>query len=144
MTRTPNPARGTVALLNVGDGDTTLSFDPSKPAERLRAARIVADMLKRGYALMVKEPDGAGGDHWRRVQSFDETRCEYLIADFDSAIAREHDQQEDTHGHQPQEIAPAATSTEPAAGPPAKRSYRVRRVDAGRASTVAVAPIAGG
>jgi hypothetical protein len=44
----------TVGILNVGTGDTKLVFDKDDPAECIRAARIVADMLRRGYALLVE------------------------------------------------------------------------------------------
>jgi hypothetical protein len=135
---------GQVALLNVGDGDTTLSFDPKNPAERLRAARIVADMLKRGYALMVRRPDGKGGEHWVRVKEFDETQCEYLVADFDSAVAAAHDQQEENHANKPQEAGAPAAPRGQAQAPATKRGRGVQRVPAASARTVAIAPVAGG
>lgn len=37
---------GEVGVLNVGAGDTKLSFDPSNQADRIRAARIVKDMSR--------------------------------------------------------------------------------------------------
>jgi len=39
---------GEVAILSVGEGDTKLTFDKNNPAETIRAARIVGDMLRRG------------------------------------------------------------------------------------------------
>mgnify|MGYP002142381953 CR=1 FL=1 len=44
---------GTVAILNVSAGDTKLTFDPKMPAEVARAAKVVKDMLRRGFALLV-------------------------------------------------------------------------------------------
>lgn len=63
-----------LTILNVGHGDTKLSFDPSKPAERKRASRIVADMMKLGYSICVRE-----GDRWIRASGFDPEKTEYLI-----------------------------------------------------------------
>lgn len=135
-------AAGEVALLNVGDGDTKLSFDPKNPAERIRAARIVADMLKRGYALLIQLPDGS----FTRCLEFREDVCEYVIADFDSKTAAEHDAQETEDGDQQDETskgpaAPAGTKA------PARRRGRkpaTVAVPAASARAVAVAPTAGG
>lgn len=70
---------GQIGILNVGAGDTKLTFDKDNPAETIRAARIVKDMLRRGYALLIKTPEG----QYTRVRSFDEQTCEYIIADYD-------------------------------------------------------------
>lgn len=48
---------GQIGILNVGAGDTKISFDKNNPAERIRSARIVTDMLRRGYALLVEVTD---------------------------------------------------------------------------------------
>ena len=48
---------GQIGVLNVGAGDTKLSFDKNNPAEMIRSARIVTDMLRRGYALLVEVTD---------------------------------------------------------------------------------------
>lgn len=73
---------GAVAVLNVGAGDIRLSFDPTNMAERIRAKRIVQDMLRGGYALLVEvEKDGVKA--FQRALSFDEERCEYIVADYD-------------------------------------------------------------
>lgn len=72
--------RGTVAVLNVGDGDTRLSFDKDNPAERERASRIVADMLKRGYAILVQVGEKEGKPLFQRADAFDPDTCEYIIA----------------------------------------------------------------
>lgn len=71
---------GTVSILNVGEGDTKLSFDKNNPAERKRAAKIVADMLKRGYALLVQVGEHNGEPVYQRVKAFDPKTCEYIIA----------------------------------------------------------------
>lgn len=69
---------GEVGILNVGAGDIRISFDGKNPAELIRAKRIVKDMLRGGYALLVKV-----GDHYQRALDFDEATCEYVIADYD-------------------------------------------------------------
>lgn len=144
MSKMPK-ADGELSVLNVGDGDTKLSFDPKNPAERIRAARIVGDMLKRGYALLVARDDGKGGTEYVRAEAFDPQTCEYIIADFDPVAAAEHDakeQQEQQDGQQGQASAPAAPGA--AAKAPASPRGRTRRVDASKARAVGVAPISGG
>lgn len=72
---------GELGILNVGAGDTKLSFDKANPAERARAAKIVEDMLKRGYALLIEVgKDEKGEAIYRRARSFDPKTCEYIIA----------------------------------------------------------------
>lgn len=68
-----------VSILNVGEGDTKLSFDPEKPVERERAARVVTDMLRRGYAISIYIGEKNGKRQYRRAKGFDPKTCEYLI-----------------------------------------------------------------
>jgi hypothetical protein len=136
---------GTVAILNVGAGDTKLSFDPSNPAERIRAARIVRDMIRRGYALLIETGEVDGKKQYQRATDFNEQTCQYIIADFDPIIAAEHDAHEEDHGHQQEQTQSGTAPSAAAAVAPARRGRgRPRKVDAGSASAVAVAPIAGG
>jgi hypothetical protein len=83
-----------IGILNVGAGDTKLVFDKNNPAECIRAARIVKDMLRRGYALLVDVGEGKT----QRVLDFDETQCEYIIADLDPVAAEAADREEQEHG----------------------------------------------
>jgi len=140
-------APGEVGLLNVGTGDIRLSFDPNNPAERIRAARVVKDMLRRGYALLVEhEINGVKG--FRRALDFDENTYEYVIADLDPLAAAAADAEEPKHV-QVQEERSSATA-EPAANPPVaapaptpnKRGRKRVPVESARA--VAVARTAGG
>jgi len=125
--------RGTVGILNVGHGDTKLSFDPSNPAERIRAARIVRDMIRRGYALLVQgEKDGE--KVFTRALDFDENVCEYIIADFDPTPAP----QETSHAQEQEDEAQPATA--PRRGP----RPGTRRIKAESVRAVSVAPSAGG
>jgi hypothetical protein len=71
---------GEVGILNVGAGDTTLSFDPKNPVERERAKKIVVDMLRRGYALLVQVGTKKGEPVYQRAKAFDPKTCEYVIA----------------------------------------------------------------
>lgn len=134
---------GTVGILNVGAGDTKLSFDPANPAERIRAARIVRDMLRRGYALLV-EVERDGVKRFERALDFDEAVCEYVIADFDPIVARAADQDE-SHVQEPAQAEPSPT---PGAAAPAepRRRGRAAKVTVPAESTraVAVARISGG
>ncbi len=71
---------GTVAILNVSAGDTKLTFDPKMPAEVARAAKVVKDMLRRGFALLVEVGHDDKGPLYRRVHDFDEATTEYNTA----------------------------------------------------------------
>lgn len=139
---------GNVGILNVGAGDTKLSFDPNSPQDCIRAARIVKDMLRRGYALLVDSGRRDASDRpiFTRAYDFDETKCEYIIADFDPVTAAKSDAEEDAD-------EPSATPGEregieeggaerPA--PKGKRGRPRKRVPASTVNAVAVARSAGG
>lgn len=138
MTMKPPPL-GAVSVLSVGEGDLTLNFDKSKPAERARAQRIVSDMLARGYAILIQVGEQNGEPIYQRAKAFDPETCEYLIVGLadDEAVAL---------GGTETEGAPSATAeAEPA--PTQKRRGRppkMHRVPAERTRTVAVARTAGG
>lgn len=70
---------GSIGILNVGAGDTKLSFDPAKPEETKRAAAVVEDMLKRGFAILVQVGERDGRPLFQRAESFDPETCEYII-----------------------------------------------------------------
>lgn len=140
---------GTVGILNVGAGDTKLSFDPRNPAERIRAARIVRDMLRRGYALLV-EVERDGVKRFERATDFLEDTCEYVIADFDpmAAVDSPAIALKDTaaHGneHRQAEANPPAGAAEEAAPIQRPSRSRKRAIPADSTRAVSVAPIAGG
>lgn len=69
---------GSLSCLNVAGGDVKITFDTGNIGETIRAKRIITDMLRRGYALLV-EVDGA----YQRAIESDEKRGEYVIADYD-------------------------------------------------------------
>jgi len=72
-----------LAILNVGEGDTKITFDPDKPDEAARARRVVSDLLKLGYAILVRVNEKAKGVKavYRRAVAFDPQLNEYLVRD---------------------------------------------------------------
>lgn len=117
---------GTIAILNVGAGDTKLTFDVTKPEEVARAAKIVKDMIRRGFVLLIEVGRNEKGPIYQRAHDFDETTAEYIIA------GEVHDDE--------------AEARTPAPTPRARKGKagRMRRVAAHETSAVAVARTAGG
>lgn len=66
-------------ILSVGEGDLTISFDKTNKAESERAAKIVDDMLRQGYAILVNAGKKGGEPVYRRVKSFDPATDEYVV-----------------------------------------------------------------
>lgn len=124
---------GSVAILNVGDGDTKLSFNSKDPAETLRAKRIIRDMLKRGYLLLV---DVEGNGEYSRALDFDEKTSEYIIADFDST----YDPNED----QPNGEITKESEIEAKTPRKTKGKKKTKRVQAKDSKAVAVGRVSGG
>lgn len=146
---------GTVGVLSVGAGDTKFSFDPTNPIERIRAARIVKDMLRRGYVLLV-ETDVGGEKKFTRALDFDEEKCEYIIADFDPTVEQSWPpppppelatfgqpsaQPEHEENHAQEEDEPGGAAP---AGKKPGRKPGTKRVKAEATRSVAVARTAGG
>lgn len=124
---------GTLGILNVGDGDTKLTFDPSKPAEVERSARIVKDMIRRGFVLLVEVGNDEKGPIYRRAHDFDETTAEYIIA----GTADLPTETESTNHEQ----KPRSQATR---GRKGKAKRTTTRIPAARTSAVSVARTAGG
>jgi hypothetical protein len=78
---------GSLSILNTGKGDIVITFDNANAAETIRAKRMITDMLRSGYALLVKRDD----DTYSRVDAFDEKTSEYIIADFDPSVRERRD-----------------------------------------------------
>lgn len=74
-----------IDVLNTGKGDMKVTFNTEDFSEKIRAKRVVTDMIQRGYALLIKGEDG----QYARATSFDESKGEYVIADFDSGSTGE-------------------------------------------------------
>ena len=134
---------GRIGILNVGAGDTKLIFDKDNPAEVIRSGRIVTDMLRRGYALMIAVDDGKGGKVYQRATQFNEKTSEYIIADFDPLQAAAVDEAENNDPQTEQTSAPATGETASPA-PGRKRSTRTRAIPADQTTGVAIARSAGG
>lgn len=137
---------GSIGILNVGAGDTKLTFDKNNPAECIRSARIVTDMLRRGYALMIEVTDKKGAKSYTRVHEFRENTCEYIIADFDPEIAAKEDANE--RNNEPSAEAASGTGREekPLATPNLAGGRRrgTRAVGATDATGIAISRSAGG
>lgn len=63
-----------IDVLNTGYGDFEMRFDPDKPDEVQKAKETITDMLKRGYAIFVRQ-----GQETFRVRKFDVNRNVYII-----------------------------------------------------------------
>lgn len=128
-----------LAILSVGAGDIRLTFDRDNPAECIRSARMLTDMIRRGYAILV-EIERNGEKAYERVREFREDICSYIIADFDPVIAAAADKAEDTSHEETEEA-----STQPALKAGAPRGKRgTRAIHASEAPAVAVHRSAGG
>lgn len=121
-----------LAILNVAAGDTKLTFDPSKPKEVARAAKIVEDMLRRGFVLLVEVGRDEKGPIYRRALAFDAETTEYIVAG-------------DISDEQETEASAAAPAPAARAGKGQKgRKPGPRRYAASTTNAVAVARTAGG
>ncbi len=63
-----------IDVLNTGYGDFELRFHPNKPDEVQKAKETITDMLKRGYAIFVRQ-----GQETFRVRKFDADKNVYII-----------------------------------------------------------------
>jgi spore germination protein YaaH len=63
-----------IDVLNTGYGDFELRFDPDKPDEVQKAKETITDMLKRGYAIFIRQ-----GEETYRVRKFDADKNVYII-----------------------------------------------------------------
>lgn len=120
---------GTVGILNVGAGDTKLVFDNSDPAEKARAARIVKDMIRRGFALMIEIGSNDKGPIYQRAHDFDENTAEYIIAGSPGDHEEAHEQEQTSPPPRGRKASPRRTT---------------QRVPASSTKAVAVARTAGG
>jgi hypothetical protein len=132
---------GELSLLNVGTGDTKISFDPEGPPEdRATAAALVKDMIRRGYAVLVEVGKDDKGPLYRRALDFDEETTEYIVAGLPEDLMAP-----ETHTGRTRVKAPAESNApKKTKGGKSARRGSTRRVPAGRAKAVAVPRTAGG
>ena len=112
-------AVGQLEVLSVGHGHIRIKFDKDDAVEIERARRIIADMLRRGYVLLV-EHDGK----MQRVRRFDIKTDEYIVADGP--------------------LYAAEVASEPTEQPRRGRKSREKRVPLKKGKATGVAPTAGG
>lgn len=128
---------GEVGILNVGAGDTKLTFDPKKPDEVKRSAQIVKDMIRRGFVLLIEVgQDEKGEAIYKRAHDFDESTAEYIIAGTASPDAPTTE--ETAHVEEPASPPKRGRKAAP------RRTGRKERVPATGTRAVAVARTAGG
>ena len=113
-------ATGELAILNVGAGDTKLTFDKKRPEEVKRARAAIADMLKRGFAILVEVGKRGGKPLYQRAETFDPKTDEYII------------------------VGAPEDDAEPSAKPRRPRGRPRKRLPAESTRAVAVARSAGG
>ena len=70
-------ATGSLSVLNVGAGDIEVRFNPHQPEEVERALKMLKDMQRRGYAILVKQGDGS---YARAIEIDEKTSC-YVISE---------------------------------------------------------------
>ncbi|HWD39781.1 MAG TPA: hypothetical protein VG944_13105 [Fimbriimonas sp.] len=66
-------------VLSVGHGDMKISFDSANPQELERAKKVVTDLLRQGYAIMVEVGRNDKGPIYQRATGFDPETMEYLV-----------------------------------------------------------------
>lgn len=125
--------RGELAVLNVGAGDTKLVFDDDSPEENERSAKIVLDMIRRGFVLLIEVGRNDNGPIYQRARGFDPETREYIVA----GMAEDAEEPSD----EKQAGAPRKRA-KGKAGRPARRAQR--RVPAAAGRAVAVSRTAGG
>lgn len=132
---------GMLGILNVGAGDTKLTFDPNNQEDMARAARVVTDMLRRGFALFVEVGENERGPLYQRVHKFDEATCEYII--MDSVPATDSEVEDHDRGKQSGRKAKGEGAGTKGSSRRGGRTAE-RRIPASEAAGVAVARVAGG
>lgn len=136
---------GCLEVLNVAGGDVKLTFNRQDVSEAIRAKRMIEDMLKRGYALVV-EVDGA----YQRVTRFDAAQGEYIIADFDPMVSALHINKEESGEPETSEAkktdAVAVVQAEDSQGSslPKRRGRPSKRLPMEQTHAAAIARSAGG
>lgn len=125
---------GEVAILNVGAGDTKLVFDNSDPNEADKSAKIVVDMIRRGFVLLIEVGRNDKGPIYQRARGFDPETREYIVAG--------GPMEEEQHEEAAPQAAPRPRGRPK--GSTAKRAPKSRRIPASTTNAVSVSRTAGG
>lgn len=121
---------GTLSVLSAGAGDLRFSFNKENPREVERAAKVVTDLLRQGYAIVATDEHGG---HYM-VRGFDPETSEYIVVG------------EPEPGRAEQPVTGTMEYGPELPGQPRKRRGRPpgKRIPAGRSAATAIAPQAGG
>lgn len=96
---------GVLDVLQIGRGHLRMTIEEGNGVDVERARRVLEDMMRRGYAIFVEEPDGTT----HRVLEFDPERFVYVIDDTMATVP----------AHPAAPTDPAVPGGEPAAAPTA-------------------------
>lgn len=117
---------GSLSVLNCSAGDLKFRFDKDDPTEVAQAQRVIEDMLRRGYTILV-EVDG----ELRRATSFDPSKGCYVVTEPPAPVEVVTAPEPETFGA-------------PAPAPKKKGKPTRREVPASKTRATAIAPTAGG
>lgn len=148
MTATNQIDCGAVNILSVGEGHIRLTFDNQDTADTIRAQRIVKDMLRRGYALLIATKGDDGTVSWSRAKDFDESTNEYIVVDYDPEAWRPPNKEDAIKAEQVDDLPQSDVDDGPALphgrGRPKKGTFPTKRVPAGKSEAISVGRTAGG
>lgn len=137
---------GSVEILNVLEGDVKISFNAEDPEDIDKAKRIMQDMLKRGYCILIEVgKDDQGEALYRRAKAFDPATCEYVIAGEVDVSSIVGPPAAEPTVEAKDESAPSDSA--PVDAPPRRRGRPRKdetRVPAAKTRAVGVAPRSGG
>lgn len=68
-----------IRVLNVGEGDLKLTFDPNNKEDQKRAKSTIEALLKQGFAIMVEVGKDEKGPLYRRVTGYDPDTATYIV-----------------------------------------------------------------
>lgn len=113
---------GVLDVLQIGRGHLRMTIEEGNGVDVERAKRVLGDMMRRGYAIFVEDPDGST----HRVLEFDPARFVYVIDDTMSAVPATGPVTADAAGENP----PARKQA------PRKRATKTVPVGSSRATAV--------
>jgi|SRR5262247_426143 len=76
---------GELHILNTGQGDITMTFNPMDTEETAKAIRTLKDMQLRGYAILVRLPDGT----YTRAIEINAEHGQYVIMEPEGGVSAE-------------------------------------------------------